>query len=250
MTVPFDAIALRYDELRPAKGEVLSALSKRFKELHGIRTLLDVGCGTGRYSIPLASQVGMQIIGVDASKKMLGEARRKCSTGTWEHCKIEDWVTQTKLKAVDVVMFAYVLQFLAWPRVFEQLFRNLNPSVVVIVTYEPKVFPSALYHRFIPELVQIDQERFPESVSLIEKLRDLGFKPSRQTVPTLEVVRTARDVQGIIDKGRAQYCSTLSLVRPRVAEDGLTKMQRSLLAEISSKPLVVETQHTVIVATT
>src|ERR1700678_4432387 len=39
--------------------------------------LLDLGCGTGRYSEVLAEHFGGHIVAVDPSEKMLAEARKK-----------------------------------------------------------------------------------------------------------------------------------------------------------------------------
>ena len=39
-------------------------------------SILEIGCGTGRVTIPLAS-AGFDIIGLDVSSSMLEEARRK-----------------------------------------------------------------------------------------------------------------------------------------------------------------------------
>lgn len=41
-----------------------------------VRTILDVGCGTGRHSIPL-SEMGFKVVGIDSSKEMLDVARKK-----------------------------------------------------------------------------------------------------------------------------------------------------------------------------
>src|SRR5262245_66246022 len=42
-----------------------------------IGTILDLGCGTGRFSDSLANRFGACVIGVDPSEKMLDQARRK-----------------------------------------------------------------------------------------------------------------------------------------------------------------------------
>jgi ubiquinone/menaquinone biosynthesis C-methylase UbiE len=44
---------------------------------NGASNILDIGCGTGRYSAALAEQFDAWIIAVDPSEKMLAEARKK-----------------------------------------------------------------------------------------------------------------------------------------------------------------------------
>lgn len=43
--------------------------------------VIDLGCGTGRFSEILAAHFGIQVIGIDPSLKMLKEARRKPTIG-------------------------------------------------------------------------------------------------------------------------------------------------------------------------
>src|ERR1022692_3288995 len=42
-----------------------------------IGDILDLGCGTGRYTGALAAHFGARAVGVDPSEKMLAEARKK-----------------------------------------------------------------------------------------------------------------------------------------------------------------------------
>ncbi len=44
-----------------------------------VSKILDLGCGTGRYSNALADYFGASVIGMDPSQKMLAQARRKAS---------------------------------------------------------------------------------------------------------------------------------------------------------------------------
>jgi ubiquinone/menaquinone biosynthesis C-methylase UbiE len=73
-------IAASYDRARALTPEALSVW-KRLLTLEIDRAVIsravDVGCGTGRFSELLAAEFNCQVIGVDPSKKMLGEARRK-----------------------------------------------------------------------------------------------------------------------------------------------------------------------------
>jgi ubiquinone/menaquinone biosynthesis C-methylase UbiE len=49
--------------------------------------VIDVGCGTGRFSELLAAHSGVQVIGIDPSKKMLDQARRKSTIGAVVYCQ-------------------------------------------------------------------------------------------------------------------------------------------------------------------
>ena len=42
-----------------------------------VRTILDLGCGTGRFSAGLANRFRARVVGLDPSEKMLAQARRK-----------------------------------------------------------------------------------------------------------------------------------------------------------------------------
>ena len=69
-----------YDRGRDHGPEVLnlwmSVIESRV-EVRSVRTILDLGCGTGRFSECLASRFGACVVGVDPSAKMLEQARQK-----------------------------------------------------------------------------------------------------------------------------------------------------------------------------
>ena len=69
-----------YDKGRDHGPEVLdlwmNALAS-YVEGASVRTILDLGCGTGRFSEALAAHFEAQVIAIDPSKKMLEQARSK-----------------------------------------------------------------------------------------------------------------------------------------------------------------------------
>lgn len=73
-------IARTYDSGRDHGPEVLdlwmTALASHV-EVASTRSILDLGCGTGRFSEALADRFAAQVIAVDPSKKMLERARSK-----------------------------------------------------------------------------------------------------------------------------------------------------------------------------
>jgi trans-aconitate methyltransferase len=60
-----------------------------------ISLVVDLGCGTGRFSEMLAAELGARVIGLDPSEKMIDQARRKPAT-TWRVCltrsSIREWL--------------------------------------------------------------------------------------------------------------------------------------------------------------
>ena len=72
----FDRISGVYDSTRdPLDPSTIDALANRF-HARAIAKILEVGVGTGRVAVPLASR-GFDVTGVDASRRMLAIARSK-----------------------------------------------------------------------------------------------------------------------------------------------------------------------------
>ena len=73
-------IADTYDVARPLFEEILERWMTLISERIGSRQrveFLDLGCGTGRFSIPIATRLGYSVTGTDYSEGMLEKARNK-----------------------------------------------------------------------------------------------------------------------------------------------------------------------------
>ena len=80
----YDAIATEYDDRVPGAGPLDAEFIRVEREFVLAQTesycekVLDLGCGTGRTSIPLA-RAGLSVVGLDLSAEMLTVATRKAS---------------------------------------------------------------------------------------------------------------------------------------------------------------------------
>jgi SAM-dependent methyltransferase len=77
---PFQGYAVAYDSLYQeknyaAENHFIKSVAERFGELP-VKSILDLGCGTGGHAIPLALE-GYQVTGVDLSSEMLAQANVK-----------------------------------------------------------------------------------------------------------------------------------------------------------------------------
>jgi ubiquinone/menaquinone biosynthesis C-methylase UbiE len=76
-------IATTYDEARaltPARRRRWQRLLSAHVDRTAISLVVDLGCGTGRFSEMLATELGARVIGLDPSEKMIDQARRKPAT--------------------------------------------------------------------------------------------------------------------------------------------------------------------------
>jgi ubiquinone/menaquinone biosynthesis C-methylase UbiE len=77
-------IADVYDRARalaPATARVWQELLADYIDSSATPLIIDLGCGTGRFSELLAQQFDGRVIGMDPSEKMVRQARRKPKSG-------------------------------------------------------------------------------------------------------------------------------------------------------------------------
>ena len=78
----YSKIASFYDRGRTLSEYNMDLWFGAIARLSGAREgsrLLDIGCGTGRFAIPIANRLGCSVTGADSSAEMLDKARKKDS---------------------------------------------------------------------------------------------------------------------------------------------------------------------------
>src|ERR1700737_3021724 len=86
MSPSFAQIAPRYDALRPLSPADRARLDEMLREARLVAgdVVVEVGCGTGRLTLPLAALTPARVVGVDAEPRMLEVARAKDTAGRVE----------------------------------------------------------------------------------------------------------------------------------------------------------------------
>jgi ubiquinone/menaquinone biosynthesis C-methylase UbiE len=80
----YKKIAPFYDKGRSLSEQNLKLWLNLFVErsnIVGDVHFLDLGCGTGRFAIPIGRDLGFRVTGADSSKEMLAKAREKDKDG-------------------------------------------------------------------------------------------------------------------------------------------------------------------------
>jgi ubiquinone/menaquinone biosynthesis C-methylase UbiE len=174
-------IARTYDNGRDHGPEVLdlwmTALASHV-EVAVTRSILDLGCGTGRFSEALADRFAAQVIAVDPSKKMLERARSKqvdsrvCyALGSAESIPLGE-------SCVDVIFMSMIFHHLNDPRLAARECRRVlrEDGTVFVRTGTRDRISSYPYVPFFPETRPILDEVLPWGSFIRDVFIDAGFR--------------------------------------------------------------------------
>lgn len=155
---------------------------------NSIGDILDLGCGTGRYSAALAAHFGARVVAVDPSEKMLSEARRKGGDqvrfvrGSGEAVPLAD-------AAVDMVFISMAFHHFDDPRrTAEECHRVLREGGVVCLRAVARDrIDNYAYTPFFPGARSLLSKDL-DSLAFIEAtFRDAGFQRVHHEVVSSEV---------------------------------------------------------------
>lgn len=111
------AIPEAYDAARGYSPEVMGRWLELFAEQTAaagpVETILDLGCGTGRFSAALAGRFGARVVGLDPSERMLAEARAKDFGPDVAFCRADGEALPLGDGAVDLVFLSMAFHHLA-----------------------------------------------------------------------------------------------------------------------------------------
>lgn len=182
----YSKIASHYDKGRPLLRKNISLWMKLISDqiqFDKTSTVLDLGCGTGRFSLPLARELGLNVTGADSSSAMLAIAQTKDSDHRikWE---IQDADNLTYAdRSFDCVFMSHLLHHVDNPKgVLANCYDVLHHSGSVAIRYgameQIKDDPE---HRFFPGVLKIDEKRTPSVHTVEQWLTDAGFDRIQST---------------------------------------------------------------------
>lgn len=230
----YKQIALTYDVSRPLSDQNLrlwmDLVSKNIRYSNKV-DFLDLGCGTGRFSIPIAKMLSYSVIGGDISKDMLCKAREKDGKSQVE------WILQDAAslpyneESLDAVFMSHLLHHVDDPfQVIRECYRILKPEGLIINRYGAiENIRDDPEHVFFSGTLEIDEARIPSIEQVEEWFILAGFNEvSSQTI--LQQTYTSADE--ILEKASLKSTSVLTLISKSSFQQGLN----TLRAYISRNP--------------
>ncbi|HEX7254908.1 MAG TPA: class I SAM-dependent methyltransferase [Gaiellaceae bacterium] len=191
------------------------------------KRVIDVGCGTGRWSEALAER-GSRVWGVDPSAEMVAEARKRGVNAKVARAETlpfkEGWF--------DRALLVLVIHVLDRPAVFRELRRVLaDDGRIAIGTFDHAQFAGHYLNPYFPSLAEIDRARFPTREQLEGELRAAGYEP--RTIPLHQ--RAVRSREWVLERIRGRFISTLQLLGEDEFAEGLARAERELPAEVEAE---------------
>jgi len=171
MAIDYDAWAQRYDETRGVSPSVLGPLLAALGPSAG-RSLLDIGGGTGNYSVAL-SQSGFRITHCDPSAGMVRRAASKPEVGA--AVVADGQALPFADGAFDCAVAIKVLNHVAdRPAFIRESKRVLGGGPLVLVNAARETIEVNWITHYVPSL--LGQERFEPEAATIEQLEQAGFQ--------------------------------------------------------------------------
>jgi ubiquinone/menaquinone biosynthesis C-methylase UbiE len=230
---------LRYEKSRTLPEDTMKVWLETlasFIPLSSVKTIIDLGCGTGRFTKGLSNQFSAKVYGIDSSWKMLSNANQsvispliKYIQGSAENIPLMDGTVDLiflsmvyhhiKNKSVAINEFARVLS--------KNGFLSIRTSTIDSLDSYP-------YLDFFPDARQINMEKIPSRKNITEFLQSNGFALNGHSI--IHQI-TADSLQKYFEKISLRGLSDLSAISDDKFQDGLTRFKKYCYEHETGEPV-------------
>jgi ubiquinone/menaquinone biosynthesis C-methylase UbiE len=174
MKAKYDRIGKNYNYTRKADPYLTERLCQLL-EPKPEGQYLDIGCGTGNYTLELMKR-GFSFIGIDPSEKMLKVARTRYPSGDWRL----GFADRTGLETGSIDGAIGTLTIHHWPDLgagFKELHRVLRPDArFVLFTATPQQMEGYWLNHYFPKMLKESMQQMPSWESVETAMTKAGFK--------------------------------------------------------------------------
>lgn len=238
----YGKIASFYDRARPLSEQNLELwlrlIASYSNAAKGAR-VLDLGCGTGRFAIPMAERLGYSVTGADASEEMLAKGKEKDTAGLvkWD---VQDAQRLTYPdRSFDLVFMSHLLHHVESPTaLINECARVLDVPGAVFIRYGPiEQIQDDIEHTFFPEVLAIERARTPTARMVEKGLGDAGLADiTSEEVPQKTYESGADRLRSI----KLKSTSVLTMISEQAFERGVRAMEEYVRESPDDPRLVLD----------
>lgn len=227
-----------YDRARDHGPEMLALWTSTIESrVHGraIRRILDLGCGTGRFSQALATRFDAEVVAVDPSQKMLAVARGKPHEPRVHYQEGRAEAIPLEAKSVDMVFTSMTFHHFTDRALVARECRRVlrGGGALVVRTASREQIDSYAYVPFIPVARALHEEVLPSFAEVRDTFEHAGFHLISSDLVTQTIAPTWAVYA---EKLAAGGDSVLARVSATELEAGLERIRRHG-AEVDPHPV-------------
>jgi len=222
----YDATAIpeAYPRARALPARVMRLWQRAVRRAAPLRpgsTVVDAGCGAGRFSVALASGYANRVIGLDRSARMLAQTRSRHARVSF--CVADVQQLPIRQSSVSMVFLSNVVHHLSdlqgaaagFARVLER------PGFVVVRNYVRERLASVPYLEFFPEAHAASLAMLPSAGEVVAAFERAGLK-----LVSAEMIEqpVASSPGEYLSKVRSRVYSDLATISDDAFEAGVTRM--------------------------
>jgi ubiquinone/menaquinone biosynthesis C-methylase UbiE len=227
-----------YDRGRSHGADVLRLWMntvRRYSNDRPLSRILDVGCGTGRFTDALATSFGARVVGLDPSRKMLAQAHHKPTEGQVSYVRAAGERLPLADASCDLVFMSMVFHhFTAPSAVAAECRRVLRDGALVFLragtTEQIDAYP---YVEFIPATKPLLRERLNDRRDITNTFERAGFSTLATRIVVQQIAATHAEYA---EKLAAGGDSVLADLSNRQLSEGLDVLRRHA-ARIDPRPV-------------
>ena len=232
-------IAKTYKRARDHGPEVLRLWMETVAEHAGdenVRTILDLGCGTGRFSEGLAEHFGATVIGIDPSAKMLDEARRNLKHPRVFYTEGSAELIPLRANSVDLIFMSMVFHHFTDPELVARECRRVlrHNGRVCLRTGSRDRIPSYPYVPYFPTSRPLLEQRLPSMKIQRRVFEDASFQILYSGLVTQQV---ASNIEEYADKIALKADSILVSLDDKEFDAGLAALRKERKAGPVVEPI-------------
>ncbi|MEH2125921.1 class I SAM-dependent methyltransferase [Nostoc sp.] len=168
----YQQIGKGYDLTRRADPDIAARLAFHLR-INSHSSYLDVGCGTGNYTIALAKHGGIWR-GIDQSKLMIDTAKNKNNNIAWQVSQVES-LPYTDRSFSGVLCTLAIHHFAALIPAFKEIYRVLRSGHFVLFTATPEQISKYWLVEYFPEAIYKSAKQMPSLEEVKYALHEADF---------------------------------------------------------------------------
>ncbi len=188
--------------------------------------ILDLGCGTGRFAVPLAERFAATVVGVEPSEKMRRQAATNASHPRVTYLEGCAEAIPCGDASFDAALLSMVVHhFRSVPDALRELRRVLKPGAFVFIRSDLEECRGGVrFYEFFPAAEALARERAPGIAALTAQFEAAGFTRVHCGTITQQI---DPDLKAHYERIKLRGLSTLAAISDEEFRAGLDAMRRA-----------------------